>query len=215
LPAVSNLIDIVLHLDKYLVQLTLTHGELVYAVLFAVIFMETGFVITPFLPGDSLLFAAGALAAQDSLNPVVLFAVFAVAAVFGDSVNYWIGQLVGPRAFREGDSKYFKRKYLDDARAFYEKYGKKTIVLARFVPIVRTFAPFVAGIAEMTYSHFLTYNIAGAILWVAAFTGGGYFFGNIPLVKENFSLVIFAVIILSLLPAIRSTIMRRDSKIIG
>jgi membrane-associated protein len=158
-------------------------------------------VITPFLPGDSLLFASGAIAAQGSLNIVLLMLVLAAASILGDTANYWIGYHVGPRAFVE-HSRYFKKKYLDDARAFYQKYGKKTIVLARFVPIIRTFAPFTAGIAKMSYGEFAVFNATGAILWVIPFTLGGFFFGNIPFAKENFSAVIFAIIIISLLPAL-------------
>lgn len=196
---ISNFIDFILHLDKYLSVLIQQYGVLTYAILFLIVFAETGLVVTPFLPGDSLLFAAGTFAAIGSLNVFALFIVLVLAAILGDTINYSIGKYAGSKAF-EKYPKIFKKKYLDKTHNFYEKYGNKTIVLARFVPIVRTFAPFVAGVGKMRYVNFLTYNIIGGIAWVALFVFGGYFFGNIPIIKNNFSLVILVIIILSFVP---------------
>ncbi len=198
---IASLIDLFLHLDKHLSVIISDYGTWTYLILFAIIFMETGLVITPFLPGDSLLFAAGTFAALGALNPVLLFFLLTTAAILGDTINYWIGNQIGPRAF-SGDIRFLKKEYLDRTHEFYEKHGGKTIVLARFVPIIRTFAPFVAGVGSMTYSYFLSYNVIGGIVWVAIFVFGGYFFGNIPFVKENFTLVILAIIFLSILPPI-------------
>jgi membrane-associated protein len=200
---IQFLLDLFLHLDEHLGAAIAQFGAWTYLLLFLVIFMETGLVVTPFLPGDSLLFAAGALAALDNspINVVVLFVILAVAAVLGDTVNYWIGHTIGPRVFRE-DVRFLKREYLDRTHAFYEKHGGKTIFLARFVPIIRTFAPFVAGVGQMSYGHFISYNIFGGIVWTALFIFTGYFFGNIPLVKENFSIVILAIVLISLAPAV-------------
>jgi membrane-associated protein len=200
---ITGFIDLILHLDKYLDMIIQRFDAWTYLLLFFVIFMETGFVVTPFLPGDSLIFAAGAFAARpDSpLNPVLLFVLLSLAAIAGDTANYWIGHYIGPKAF-SGNSRFLKKEYLDRTHAFYEKYGGKTIVLARFIPIIRTFAPFVAGIGAMTYWKFISYNILGGIIWVALFTFGGYFFGNLPFVEENFTLVILAIIFISVLPAI-------------
>lgn len=198
---VSRLIDFILHLDRHLNSLIQTIGYWTYCLLFFVIFMETGFVITPFLPGDSLLFASGALAAIGALNPLVLFIILSAAAILGDTVNYWIGHFIGLKLFEKEKSRLFRREYLERTHEFYEKYGAETIIIARFVPIVRTFAPFVAGVGRMSYARFLSYNVIGGILWVAIFVFGGYFFGNVPLVKKNFSLVIIAIIFLSLMPA--------------
>lgn len=195
-------IDFVLHMDKYLPQIIGWFGMWTYLVLFVVIFIETGLVITPFLPGDSLLFAAGAISAQaNTLDVKLLFVLMAIAAVLGDTANYWIGHTIGPKAFTT-NSRFLKKEYLDRTHAFYEKHGGKTILLARFIPIIRTFAPFVAGVGEMRYSYFLTYNVVGGILWTALFTFGGYFFGNLPFVQKNFSLVIIAIILISVLPAV-------------
>lgn len=194
-------IDFVIHLDKYLEVIIKTFGIWSYLVLFVVIFIETGLVITPFLPGDSLLFAAGALAAIGAFEVVPLFILLAVAAILGDTANYWIGHYIGPRVFNE-KIRFLKREYLEKTQAFYEKHGGKTILLARFVPIVRTFAPFVAGVGKMRYGYFISYNVFGGILWTALFIFAGYFFGNIPLVKDNFSIVIVAIVVISVLPAV-------------
>lgn len=194
-------IDFVIHLDLYLELIIKTFGIWSYLILFIVIFIETGLVITPFLPGDSLLFAAGALAAIGAFEVVPLFILLAIAAILGDTVNYWIGHYFGPRVFNM-NSRFLKKEYLDKTQAFYEKHGGKTIVLARFVPIVRTFAPFVAGVGKMRYGYFITYNIFGGILWTALFIFGGFFFGNLPIVKDNFSIVILAIVLISVLPAV-------------
>jgi membrane-associated protein len=196
---IRYLIDLVLHLDEHLATIIQTYGAWTYALLFVIIFLETGVVVTPFLPGDSLLFAAGALAAGGSLDVGWLFVLLTVAAILGDTVNYWIGHQVGPRAF-QGNIRFLKKEYLDRTHLFYETYGGKAIVLARFIPIIRTFAPFVAGVGSMTYGRFVFYNIFGGLLWCALFIFGGYFFGNLPLVKENFTLVVLAIIFISLLP---------------
>ena len=198
---ITFLIDLFLHLDKHLTTLITQVGIWTYVPLFFVIFLETGFVITPFLPGDSLLFAAGALVALENspLNIIVLYIIVALAAVLGDTVNYWIGYHVGPKVFTE-KVRFLKKEYLVQAHEFYEKHGNMTIFLARFIPIIRTFAPFVAGIGRMSYGHFISYNIFGGIVWAALFTFGGYFFGNIPLVQNNFSLVVVAIILISMVP---------------
>lgn len=195
----SYLIDLFLHLDVHLSAVITQFGVWTYAILFLVIFMETGFVVTPFLPGDSLLFAAGTFAALGSLRVGWLFVLLALAAILGDTVNYWIGHFIGPRAF-SGDVRFLKKEYLDRTHEFYEKHGGKTIILARFIPIIRTFAPFVAGVGAMTYSRFITYNVVGGVAWVALFSFGGFFFGNLPFVRNNFELVILAIIFLSVLP---------------
>ncbi len=194
-------IDLILHLDRYLDLIIRSFGLWTYLILFVVVFIETGLVVTPFLPGDSLLFAAGAFAAKGSFNVSFLFFMLWLAAVLGDTVNYWIGQYVGPRVFRE-NVRWLKREYLERTQAFYDKHGGKTIFLARFVPIIRTFAPFVAGIGKMRYSYFITYNVVGGLVWTALFIFGGYFFGNLPVVKHNFSLIIIAIIVISVLPAV-------------
>ncbi len=205
---ISRLIDIVLHLDKHLGALIEHNGPWTYAILFVVIFCETGLVVTPFLPGDSLLFAAGAFAARPvltaggmDLKPGWLFLILSLAAILGDTANYWIGRVVGPKVFHQPKNRFFKKEYLDRTHKFFERYGGETIIIARFVPIVRTFAPFVAGIGRMTYPKFISYNIIGGVAWVAIFVWGGYFFGNIPFVQKHFSLVIIAIILISLLPA--------------
>ena len=195
---IKFLIDLFLHLDTYLAQIISDYGAWTYGILFFVIFMETGFVITPFLPGDSLLFAAGTFAALDSgLNIWLLVILLIAAAILGDTANYWIGHYLGDRAY---NIKWIKREYLDKTHAFFEKHGGKTIFLARFVPIVRTFAPFVAGIGKMSYGFFIRWNFIGGITWVALFTFAGYFFGNIPFVKHNFEFVIVAIILISVIP---------------
>lgn len=209
---IGRIFDFILHLDRHLGSLIQTYGFLTYFLLFFVIFLETGFVVTPFLPGDSLLFAAGAFASIGALNPFLLFFVLAAAAVLGDTANYWIGHFVGPKIFQKEKSRFFRRDYLDRTHEFYEKYGAETIIIARFVPIVRTFAPFVAGIGQMSYGRFLSYNVIGGFLWVAIFVAGGYFFGNIPFIRRNFSLVLMAIILLSLLPALHEVWRQKRKK---
>lgn len=208
-----ELLDYFLHLDEILPQLTRTYGTWTYGILFLIIFLETGVVVTPFLPGDSLLFAAGAVAALDNsgLNVVLLFILLTIAAIVGDTVNYWIGHTIGLRVF-SWNIPFLKREYLERTQQFYEKYGGKAIVLARFVPIVRTFAPFVAGIGSMTYSRFIFYNVFGGILWCAIFIFLGYFFGNLPFVQHNFELVIIVIIGLSLIPPVIEYIQSRREK---
>lgn len=204
----QQIIHIILHLDEYLGQIIQDYGIWTYAFLFFVIFMETGFVITPFLPGDSLIFAAGTLAGLGYLNVWLLYIVLCAAAILGDTVNYWIGHYFGPRAF-SGNIRFLKKEYLDRTHAFYEKHGGKTIIIARFIPIIRTFAPFVAGIGAMTYPKFITYNVVGGMAWVGLFLFGGYFFGNLPFVQNNFSFVLLAIIFISVLPAIIEIINNR------
>ncbi len=206
------LIDFVLHLDKHLGELIKAYGLLTYAILFAIIFCETGFVVTPFLPGDSLLFAAGTFCAVEALDPLWVIALLSAAAIGGDTVNYWIGHFLGPKVFNRQSSRLFKREHLERTHAFYEKYGGKTIILARFVPIIRTFAPFVAGIGAMTYWKFITYNVAGGVAWVAGLTLAGYFFADLPVVKKNFSLVIIVIIVISVLPMVIEFLRARRKK---
>jgi len=211
---ISSLIDFVLHMEKYLPLMMQQFGVVTYIILFLVIFVETGLVVIPFLPGDSLLFAAGAIAALPACNPnliagcdpnafklnvIVLYILVAAAAVLGDTVNYWIGHYIGPRAF-SGKIRFLKKDYLDRTQAFYDKHGGKTILLARFVPIVRTFAPFVAGVGKMRYGYFISYNIFGGILWTALFVFTGFFFGNLEFIQKNFSLVVIAIVFISVLP---------------
>ena len=198
---ITHVIDLFLHLDRHLGSLIADYGVWTYLVLFLIVFCETGLVVTPFLPGDSLLFAAGAFGAVGSLDPWRLFLLLGLAAILGDTVNYWIGKAIGPRAF-SGEYRFLKKRHLDRTREFYERHGGKTIVLARFIPIIRTFAPFVAGVAVMTYGRFLAYNIAGGIAWVGVFVFGGYLFGNLPVVRANFSYVIVVIIVLSVLPLV-------------
>ena len=204
----TNLFQIVLHLDRYLGEVITQYGGWTYGILSAVIFMETGLVVTPFLPGDSLLFAAGAVAATGALRVSALWPLLFAAAVLGDNTNYWIGRYVGPRAFR-ADTRWFKREYLERAHQFYEKYGGKTVTLARFLPILRTFAPFVAGIGRMDYRHFIFFSLLGGTLWTGSFILGGYFFGNLPFVKANFTYVILAIIVISLAPTFIEVIRHR------
>ncbi len=192
--------ELLFHLDKHLAQLTDSYGTWTYAILFLVVFCETGLVVTPFLPGDSLLFAAGAICSLGSLDIGILWLLLVVAAVAGDTVNYQIGHYLGPKVLCGERSWLFNRKHLDRTHAFFEKYGGKTIIIARFVPIIRTFAPFVAGVGAMTYRRFLVYNVVGGVAWVTGFLFAGYWFGNIPWVKQNFSAVILAIIFLSVLP---------------
>jgi membrane-associated protein len=198
---ISEFIDFLLHLDVHLNSIIQNFGIWTYLILFLIIFMETGFVITPFLPGDSLLFAAGSFAGLGSLNIFALFITLSLAAIIGDTVNYWIGHFIGPRAF-SGSIRFLKKEYLDRTHEFYERHGGKTIILARFIPIIRTFAPFVAGIGAMDYPRFFLFNVIGALLWVSLFTFGGYFFGNLQIVQDNFTIVIIAIILISVLPGV-------------
>lgn len=199
---ILSLIDIVLHVDKHLAQFVAEFGLFTYAILFLIIFLETGLVVTPFLPGDSLLFAAGAIAAISDLQPEILIPLLSLAAIAGDSLNYSIGHYLGPKIFSKDDSLFFNKNHLEKTQDFYERHGGKTILIARFVPIIRTFAPFVAGIGKMRYLHFLLYNVGGGILWVTLFVLVGYWFGNMPIIKKNFSLTIMAIIVISLLPIV-------------
>jgi membrane-associated protein len=206
---VSALLDVVLHLDRHLSDVIQHYGVWTYLILFLIVFCETGLVVTPFLPGDSLLFAVGTFAALGALDLWLAMALLMVAAILGDSLNYAIGARVGPRVFRQEGVRFLNRRHLERTHAFYERYGAKTIVIARFVPIIRTFAPFVAGIGRMSYARFALYNVAGGIGWIVSLTLAGYLFGNIPLVRKNFSLVIFAIIIISILPALVEMLRQR------
>jgi len=197
----TDLLDFILHIDKYLAGLIQQYGTGVYALIFLIVFLETGLVVTPFLPGDSLLFASGAFAAQGAFNVGILAALLTIAAILGDSLNYRIGKTLGDRVFKE-DIRFVNKHYLEHAQKFYEKHGAKTIVLARFVPIVRTFAPFLAGVSSMHYATFITYNVIGAIAWVALFVFGGYLFGNLPIVQDNFGTVTIVIIVLSFIPVV-------------
>lgn len=197
----KQLADVFLHLDTHLSQVIADYGTWTYLILFAIIFCETGLVVTPFLPGDSLLFAAGTFAALGALDVRLLIPLLIVAAIVGDTINYWVGAYIGPRAF-EGNLRFLRKEHLDRTRAFYERHGGKTIILARFVPIVRTFAPFVAGVGTMSYPRFITYNVVGAVLWVGLLVLAGFFFGNIPMVRENFTMVILAIIAISVMPMV-------------
>jgi len=199
---IHGFIDFVLHLDAHLIELVRDYGGWTYAILFLIIFCETGLVVTPILPGDSLLFAVGTIAATGALDPLAVSVLLAIAAVLGDTVNYAAGYWIGPRVFSREDSWLLNKQHLERTHRFYEKYGGKTIIFARFIPIIRTFAPFVAGIGKMSYSRFIAYNVVGGIVWIAAFVYAGYFFGNIPIVKDNFSLVILAIIVISVMPAV-------------
>ncbi|BEM29263.1 DedA family protein [Serratia marcescens] len=201
---IKFIIDFILHIDVHLAELVAQYGMWVYAILFLILFCETGLVVTPFLPGDSLLFVAGALAAlpTNDLNVHTMVALMVAAAILGDAVNYTIGRLFGEKLFSNPNSKIFRRSYLDKTHQFYEKHGGKTIILARFVPIVRTFAPFVAGMGHMSYRHFAAYNVIGALVWVLLFTYAGYLFGDLPVVQENLKLLIVGIIIVSILPGV-------------
>ncbi len=206
---ITTFIDLFIHLDEHLSTVIQNYGTWTYLLLFIIIFLETGLVVTPFLPGDSLLFAAGTFAGLGSLNVGLLFLLLSIAAVIGDTVNYWIGHFIGPRAF-SGEIRFLKKEYLDRTHEFYEKHGGKTIILARFIPIIRTFAPFVAGIGAMSYGHFITYNVVGGVLWVTIFTFLGYFFGNLPFVQDNFSFVVLAIILISVLPGVYEFLKERS-----
>ncbi|HNT96665.1 MAG TPA: DedA family protein [Elusimicrobiales bacterium] len=207
-----HFVDFFLHLDRHLGQLIQSYGGWTYLILFLIIFCETGLVVTPILPGDSLLFAIGTFCALGYLDLVSVLGLLTAAAVLGDTVNYGIGHYIGPKVFHYKDSRIFKKEYLKRTHEFYEKYGGKTIIIARFVPIVRTFAPFVAGVGAMTYGKFILYNIAGGLLWIFSITLAGYFFGNIPAVKNNFTAVIMAIIVISVLPGLFEYLRHRRSK---
>lgn len=198
----QTMFDFILHIDVHLAAMVATYGIWIYAILFLIVFCETGLVVTPFLPGDSLLFVAGTLAATGQMNPHTLVALLIVAAILGDAVNYSIGRLFGQRLFSNPQSRIFRQAYLERTHAFYERHGGKTIILARFVPIVRTFAPFVAGMGKMNYRHFALFNVTGGIIWVTAFVYAGYWFGNMPIVKQNLELLILGIIFVSVLPGL-------------
>ena len=199
---IKMLVDLFLHLDKNLGLVIESYGMWTYLILWVLVFLETGLVVTPFLPGDSLLFVAGAFAASGSLNVGLLFITLSIAAILGDTVNYQIGHFVGPKVFTKSNTRLFNKEHLERTQLFYEKHGGKTIIIARFIPVIRTFAPFVAGIGEMTYLRFLSYNLIGGISWVAILLFGGYLFGNLPVVRHNFTTVILAIIFISILPGI-------------
>lgn len=199
---IGTLINVIVHLDKYLNVILQNYGMWTYALIFLIVFCETGLVVTPFLPGDSILFATGALASIGSLKIFLLFMVFYLSAVIGDTVNYHIGQKIGSNILDKEDVKYINKEYLKKAHSFYEKHGSMTIVVGRFIPIIRTFVPFVAGIGEMSYSKFIIYNMLGGFLWVALFLGVGYFFGELPFIKQHFSYILIAIIIISIIPGI-------------
>ena len=204
--------DIILHLDKYLKMVIQDYAAWTYAILFIVILLETGLVVTPFLPGDSLLFAVGALAAAGSLKVELLFITLLAAAVLGDTLNYHIGKYLGPKVFKKEGSIFFNKRHLLRAQAFYEKYGNKTIILARFIPVIRTFAPFVAGIGTMSYRRFIGYNILGGVLWTGIFLFGGYYFGTLPFVQANFNLILLGIIFVSFLPLVKEVLAHYFSK---
>ncbi len=205
---IKKIIDGVFHVDKYLIVLVQNYGNVVYLILFLIIFIETGFVVVPFLPGDSLLFVSGTLAAAGALNVYILFMLLSIAAILGDTVNYWMGKYCGEKVF----ARWIKQEHLDRTKTFFDRHGKKTIVLARFVPIIRTFAPFVAGIGKMNYATFLSYNIIGGIAWVALFVFSGYFFGNISYVKKNLTLIIMLIIVVSFIPIVYEYIKQKRKK---
>jgi membrane-associated protein len=208
----KTFLDLIIHIDVHLLGMIQDYGTWTYFILFLIIFCETGLVVTPVLPGDSVLFAAGTFAAKGSLDQFWLFILLSVAAIAGDTVNYWIGHYIGPKVFHKKDVRVLNRKYLDQTHRFYEKYGGKTIIIARFVPIIRTFAPFVAGIGKMTYWRFIAYNIFGGIGWIGICIFAGYFFGNLSVVRNNFTLVILAIVVISILPAIIEFFRQRYGK---
>ena len=209
---IAQLVDVFLHLDRYLGVFLHDHGLWVYALLFAIIFAETGFVVTPFLPGDSLLFVAGTLAAGHGLEIQWVIPLLIAASFGGDNTNYWIGHHLGPRVFRSSNSRLLNREYLDRTRAFYDRHGGKTILLARFLPIVRTFAPFVAGVGSMPYARFLAFSFIGSVLWISLFVLAGYYFGHLPVVKKNLTLVMLGIIIISILPGAIAWLRHRFSR---
>jgi membrane-associated protein len=208
---IENFIDVVLHLDKYLNVIIQNYGIWTYALIFLIIFCETGLVVTPFLPGDSILFATGALASIGDMKLITLFIVFFSAAIIGDTANYFIGNKIGTKILEKEKVRFINKEYLKKAHIFYEKHGSMTIVVGRFIPIIRTFVPFIAGIGEMSYSRFITYNIFGGFLWVTLFLGGGYLFGNLAVIKEHFSYVLIAIIIISLIPGVVTFLKERKS----
>ena len=208
----AQFLDIVLHLDKHLTVLIQTYGVWVYAILFLIIFCETGLVVTPFLPGDSLLFVTGTLAASGALDVHGVFALLVLAAFSGDNTNYWIGRYVGPRVFSRERSRFLNPAHLDRTRRFYDKHGGKTVILARFLPIFRTFAPFVAGIGRMIYPKFMFYSFSGSIFWIGFFVYGGYYFGNIPVVKNNLTLFIIGIVVISIVPGVIEFVRQRTGK---
>lgn len=203
------LLDFLLHLDQHLQTFAQQYGTWIYVLLFVIIFCETGLVVTPFLPGDSLLFVAGSVAAIGAMDVHLLVALLIAAAILGDNCNYWIGRFVGPRVFRSDDTWFFKRRYIDVANEFFRKHGGKTLIIARFLPIVRTYVPFVAGLGKMPYGRFLPFDVAGGVIWITSLTYAGYLFGNLPWVKENLTLVIIGIIVLSLLPGIVEALRQR------
>lgn len=206
----ARFLDLMLHLDVHLSSTITEYGIWTYLILFIIVFCETGLVVTPFLPGDSLLFAAGAFAGKGSLELTILIPLLCIAGILGDALNYAIGRYLGPKILK-GERWFLKREYLTKTQAFYERYGGKTIVIARFVPIIRTFAPFLAGVGKMNYSRFGLFNVSGAILWVVLFCAAGYWFGNIPVVRKNFTLVILAIIVVSVLPAVIEALRARKA----
>ena len=206
---IVQLVDLVLHLDRHLGVFLANYGAWIYMLLFVIVFAETGLVVTPFLPGDSLLFVTGTLAAAGGMDVRWLMAVLVAAALTGDNVNYWTGRYLGPRVFRNENARWLNRKHLERTRGFYERYGVKTIVLARFIPVIRTFAPFVAGVGRMPYGRFITVSVLAALLWVVSLVLAGYFFGNIPWVRQNLSVVIAAIIVISVLPAVFEALRQR------
>jgi membrane-associated protein len=208
---ITHLIDLFLNLDIHIAELIQQYGTLTYVILFAVIFAETGLVFTPFLPGDSLLFAVGAFAAKGAFDVHLLFVLLTFAAIIGDTVNYWIGHYFGPKVFSM-NIRFLKKEYLEKTQQFYEKHGGKTIIIARFIPIIRTFAPFVAGVGSMNYSKFIQYNVIGALVWCSSFIYAGYFFGNLDFVKNNFSVIVLAIIIISVLPGVIEVLRNRKKK---
>lgn len=210
---IATFVDFFLHLDKHLDALIASYGTWTYSILFLIVFCETGLVVTPILPGDSLLFACGALAARGSLDISLLIILLIIAAIAGDALNYSIGHFIGPKVFGWENSRFFKKEYLFRTQAFFERYGGKAIIIARFVPIIRTFAPFLAGVGAMSYHKFAFFNVTGAILWVSSITLAGYIFGELPIVKDNFTIVVFAIIIISILPALIEVIRARSNPV--
>ncbi|UCH53558.1 MAG: DedA family protein [Pseudomonadota bacterium] len=209
---IASLLDMLIHLDQHLSTFVKDHGAWIYVLLFMIVFAETGLVVTPFLPGDSLLFVAGTVAAAGGMDVLLLMTLLVTAAIAGDTVNYWFGSYLGPKVFSRDDSRLLNRKHLDRTHAFFERHGGKTIVIARFVPIIRTYAPFVAGIGSMPYVRFLAYNVLGALLWVISLTLAGFYFGNLPWVKQNLALVIMTIIILSIMPGVFEYLRHRRSQ---